>query len=129
MAMEATMDEYMERWGKVTDFTTNDGDCSNCGNCCSNILPMSKREAKKIYRYIKKNHIKPVMHGALVHTKELYDGTCPFRDDAQGKCLIYPVRPWICRIFTCNKFADGERSRTTKKLDIIDMRQTFFGGM
>ena len=129
MAMIATMEEYQEQWGKVTDFTTKDGKCSNCGNCCSNILPMSNKEAKSIYHYVKKHHIKPVMHGALAHADEVYDGTCPFRDDGQEKCLIYPVRPFICRAFTCNKFANSEKCRTTKKLDVVDMRKTFCGGL
>ena len=43
---------------------------------------------------------------ALAHADEVYDGTCPFRDDEQEKCLIYPVRSFICRAFICSKFAN-----------------------
>lgn len=35
-----------------------DGKCSQCGNCCSNLLPMSRKEVDAIHRYIRKNHIK-----------------------------------------------------------------------
>ena len=31
----------------VTDFTV-DGKCTNCGGCCSNIIPMTKDEAEKL---------------------------------------------------------------------------------
>lgn len=41
----------------VWDFTV-DGKCSNCGSCCSNLLPMSAKEIKVIKRYIKKKGIK-----------------------------------------------------------------------
>lgn len=35
-----------------------DGKCSQCGNCCSNLLPMSQKEIDVIRRYIRKKHIK-----------------------------------------------------------------------
>ena len=31
----------------VKNFTVNDK-CSNCGQCCSNLLPMSEKEVKNI---------------------------------------------------------------------------------
>ena len=37
---------------------TDNGKCTGCGNCCSNILPMTDKEIEVIRRYIKKNHIK-----------------------------------------------------------------------
>ena len=30
------------------------------------------------------------------------DMRCPFRDEQNQKCVIYPVRPSICRSFQCN---------------------------
>lgn len=82
---------------RVTDFTQN-GKCSNCGECCSNLLPLSEREIRTIKSYIKRNKIKEQRHNARVGT----DMTCPFRDEANKKCLIYSVRPQICRSFMCN---------------------------
>lgn len=81
----------------VKDYTCN-GKCSNCGQCCSNLLPLSKREVKRIKAYIKKHHIKEQRHNATTGV----DMTCPFRDEANKKCLVYEVRPDICRSFMCN---------------------------
>ena len=41
----------------VFDYTVA-GHCSNCGSCCSNILPISPQEILRIKLYIKKNQIK-----------------------------------------------------------------------
>ena len=81
----------------VKDFTCN-GKCSNCGECCSNLLPLSRKEVKRIKAYIKKHHIKEQRHNGMVGV----DMTCPFRDNANKKCLIYEIRPDICRAFMCN---------------------------
>lgn len=84
----------------VTDFTKN-GKCSNCGGCCSATLPMSKKELKTIKDYVKKNKVKTHTHKNIV-LEDIVDLTCPFRNEEQKKCEIYPVRPWICRKFICN---------------------------
>lgn len=42
----------------VFDFT-KDGGCSNCGNCCSDLLPISNKEIK---RCIHKHKIKESKH-------------------------------------------------------------------
>lgn len=86
----------------VTNFCV-DGKCSGCGQCCSALLPVSRKEIKDIKRYVKKKHIKPALHNALV-VKAL-DLTCPFLDESRSceKCLVYPVRPKICRSFQCNQ--------------------------
>ena len=39
------------------DFTT-DGECIQCGACCSNYLPMTKREVARIHKYIKDNNVR-----------------------------------------------------------------------
>lgn len=54
-----------------------DGKCSQCGNCCSNLLPMSRKEVAAIRRYIRKNHIKECKH-LLPTANRTYDMTCPF---------------------------------------------------
>lgn len=60
----------------ITDFTNN-GKCFNCGNCCSNLLPMSEKEVKVIKAYIKTHNIKEQRHNAMQGA----DMTCPFRDE------------------------------------------------
>ena len=109
----------------VTDFTVN-GKCSNCGQCCSNCLPLSDAEVTRIKAYIKKHKIKEQRHNAMVGV----DMTCPFRDERNRKCLIYEIRPDICRQFMCNHSHDIIMKA---KLDIhkinrvVFMRSEFFG--
>ena len=82
----------------ITNFTCN-GKCSNCGQCCGDILHLSKTEIKRIDEYLKKHKIVATERNILVD----YDNTCPFRDNKNKKCKIYEVRPDICRIFKCDK--------------------------
>lgn len=85
----------------IFDFTEN-GKCSNCGNCCSNILPVSKKEIKSIRKYIEKHDIREQIC-CYPTTQPTIDMLCPFRDEGGKRCLIYPVRPAICRDFQCDK--------------------------
>ena len=117
----------------VLDFTDN-GKCSQCGECCSNLLPMSGKEIKEIHWYIKKHRILELKHGIPNNDKKLIDLTCPFLDENKPaeKCAIYPVRPEICRSFTCCKAERDKqdvrwafRKRSTLKL--VNVREEFFG--
>lgn len=62
------------------------------------VASSNKKELKIIKRYAKRKHIKPVNHENVN-----FDLTCPFRDDEKKVCMIYEVRPFICRTFICNK--------------------------
>lgn len=109
----------------VKDFTV-DGKCSSCGKCCSNMLPMSKDEVIRIKGYIRQKGIKEQRHNTIVGT----DMTCPFRDEANKKCLVYEVRPAICRQFMCNhNIEDIKKWKVDfhKKFDVVFMRNEFFG--
>lgn len=64
--------------------------CMNCGKCCG-IIPASISEINAIRDYIAVNGIEPI--------KRSDKTICPFRDEEHKKCLIYPVRPIICRLF------------------------------
>lgn len=109
----------------VKDYTLN-GKCSNCGQCCSNCLPLSEAEIRRIKAYVKKHKIKEQRHNAMVEV----DMTCPFRDERNRKCLIYEIRPAICRQFMCNYTHEDIMKA---KLDIhkinriVFMRAEFFG--
>lgn len=70
--------------------------CKNCGECCG-IIPATAIEVNTIRKYITENNIKPV--------KRADKTICPFRDDKAKKCLIYEVRPIICRLFGVAKGA------------------------
>lgn len=115
----------------VYDFTDN-GKCIQCGQCCSNLLPMSKQEIDTIRRYIKKHRVKEHKHFFSLINPQI-DMTCPFLDDGKKteKCTIYQVRPQICKSFSCNP---AERSKGDKELfncaghrTVVNVRETFYG--
>lgn len=113
----------------VFDFTDN-GKCTNCGACCSNFLPMSDQEAETIMRYIEKNDIKEVKRLYPFAKTPALDCSCPFRSDSKKKCLIYEVRPAICRDFKCDKpkeKIEADKDMYHGKYSVVDMRETFFG--
>lgn len=83
---------------KTTNYTCK-GNCSGCGNCCGDILHLSKNEIKKIAKYVKQNKIEATSRNILI----AYDNTCPFRDNKDKKCKIYEIRPEICRVYKCDK--------------------------
>ncbi len=89
---------------KIQDFSCN-GQCSKCGECCTNFLPISQNEMADIIEYVINNNIKPQKH-ILVMQNRL---TCPYYDGK--KCVIYEVRPLICKGFYCYKKMDMETAR------------------
>jgi hypothetical protein len=67
--------------------------CKNCGECCG-VIPASTKEIREIAEYLQ-FHPEARKH-AVAHANQI---TCPFRDEQKKKCLVYPVRPIICRMF------------------------------
>lgn len=111
----------------IYDFTV-DGHCSNCGSCCSNFLPVSDVEIKRIRKYIKRHGVKEQIR-VLPTANPTWDMTCPFRSDKEKKCLIYEVRPGICRDFQCDKPKKqiyANRDLYHGKYAVYDMRKEFF---
>ena len=116
---------------QVSDFTNN-GKCSNCGNCCTRILPMSIIDILSIESYVEKNKLKENHHPNyyLLNNKQA-DLTCPFRNWDKGICEIYHLRPEICRRFICNQdpgVIKKNRDSLNGRLPIIDTRERFFNG-
>lgn len=108
---------------------TVDGKCSNCGECCSNLLPISSFEIDRIKRYMKKHNIPEQRKMAPVSGPTL-DLTCPFRSEKERKCLIYEVRPEICRVFKCDQNREEvirNKNILNGKYSIVDMRNVFYG--
>lgn len=83
--------------GHITDNTCN-GRCSQCGECCTIFLPLTKKEVKTIKEYVEKNNIKPKEWRI---TPEGFHERCCFLTEDK-KCSIYEVRPFTCRNFKCN---------------------------
>jgi Fe-S-cluster containining protein len=110
------------------NFTEN-GKCKGCGECCSNILPMTAKEVDRIKAYIKQHGIKPVKR--FVPTPNpIFDMYCPFMEVTGNKrCKIYEVRPKICKDFICDpkqrKFAT-EMNYLNNVVPVM-VRETFFG--
>ena len=114
----------------IYDFTKN-GECIGCGSCCSNFLPLSDKEKVRIRHYIEKNHIKEQRSNFPMPDKAI-KSSCPFRSEVEHKCLIYKIRPEICRDFKCNKYG-ANKGKVSRKLledhyELADMRMTFYGG-
>jgi len=63
--------------------------CVNCGKCCG-LIPATKEEIKEIQKYIGVHHITPNKVNSI---------DCPFRNEKEKRCDIYPVRPLVCRLF------------------------------
>lgn len=70
--------------------------CSKCGECCSCFLPICQEELDIIQEYVIKNNIKPQTQMLVMQNRV----ACPYYDGK--KCLIYQVRPLICKEFYCN---------------------------
>lgn len=110
---------------KVTDFTV-DGRCSSCGKCCSGTLPMSRADVDRIKDFMQKHPLKEQRHNGMQGT----DFSCPFRDETNKKCLIYEVRPAICKQFMCNHTIDDLQAAKAFFHDhykVVFMRSEFFG--
>lgn len=115
----------------VHDYFEN-GECSKCGNCCGRFLPLSTKEINQIKAYIKKHSIKQNFHSINVLNQKVMDYTCPFLNDSKtdDKCEIYPVRPLICKEFTCRSFIEGykpSKEMVSTYRPKVDMVETFFG--
>lgn len=109
---------------RITNFTCH-GECSNCGQCCGDILHLSKQEIHRIDEYLKEHEIEPTSRCVLMD----YDNTCPFRDNTNKKCKIYEVRPDICRVYKCDKSPEEavrNREMTNKGKLPRSMRNLFF---
>lgn len=106
---------------------TCSGNCSGCGECCSDVLPLSEKEINRIREYIQRKHIKAYRNAAAVVTADL---TCPFRDAEARICRIYDVRPEICRAFICNQspeqMAQNKKLFTARRKQVL-MRHEFYG--
>jgi Fe-S-cluster containining protein len=75
-----------------------DGKCSRCGECCGDYLPITGTELETIRRYVWQHKIKPYKNKVV---NLPIDITCPFLN-GKKLCVIYEVRPSICRTFKCD---------------------------
>lgn len=120
MLKKTTLEEILKTvlngTGKITDNSIC-GNCSKCGECCTNLLPISQKELDTIQKYVIENKIRPQTQ-ILVMQNRL---TCPYYNGK--KCLIYEVRPLICKEFFCYKKPSIEMAKKLEKDNyiVIDM--------
>ena len=81
---------------KITDNSIC-GNCSKCGECCTNFLPVTQKEIDEIQKYVIKNNIRPQKQMLIMQNRL----SCPYYDGK--RCLIYKARPLICKEFYCYK--------------------------
>ena len=83
---------------EISDNTINNK-CSKCCGCCAPFIPFTNKEVKLIKQYVKKHKI-PLKNRNM--SSGDFDGTCCFWDNNSKMCLVYEVRPFVCRHFMCN---------------------------
>lgn len=127
--MVGKFEDAMYSMSKTINLTDN-GKCTECGECCSNMLPLTDKEVSEIRQYIQKNHIRERKHLLPVAAAHI-DLTCPFLDSAKQnhKCVIYQVRPMICRLFKCDHDYDREAEEKFHQAyhKVVLMREEFYG--
>lgn len=105
-----------------------DGKCSRCGECCGDYLPLLEHELAIIRKYVEKHKIKPYKNKLMSLPVDI---TCPFLD-GHKRCMIYEIRPSICRTFQCNLSFDEMRKNKVEhhlraKSKAASMREEIFG--
>ena len=128
--MIGNLEEMMNEFKSGVYDLTENGKCTQCGECCSNCLPMTKKEISIIKDYIKVHKVAEQLHTVGLN-EPAFDMTCPFLDITKDKekCTIYKVRPKICRDFSCCKDKRKHLNKTfVNNAILIDVRETFFGG-
>jgi len=83
--------------------------CSNCYICCTSKYSQKVSELELAYLkdFIIKNHLLEVYYKDFIHFLDLRmkkgnkepETVCPFYDISLNKCIVYPARPFSCRIF------------------------------
>lgn len=95
---------------KIEDYSIS-GKCSKCGECCSRLLPVTKSEMKAIIEYTIKNNIE--IQAYMLTAQDNWK--CPFFNG--NKCLIYEVRPLICKEYYCYNYYKSHENIAPKFID------------
>lgn len=76
IAKNKQLSEVLEDMRNGTYDMTDNGVCTQCGACCSNLLPLTDKEIKRIRGYIKKHQIEEYKYMIPV-SNVVIDMTCP----------------------------------------------------
>jgi Fe-S-cluster containining protein len=78
--------------------------CDECGLRCEAGVPMSREEFDAVENYIRRAHNRREIEAVTRQDKsfDLGDGVsvdlCRYRDMNNGRCMVYPARPLMCRL-------------------------------
>ena len=112
----------MKAPGREIDRTKH-GQCIGCGECCADALPLTPFDVRRVAAYVRKHGIRPVSHKVNMKWIPPRDDMCPFFNDSKPmgtRCLVYPVRPIICRHYTCHGYADPRVHHATAQAMMDD---------
>lgn len=103
---------------RPVDFLTARGTHMGCGECCSRMLPVTDGELKVLKDAVRERGV------ALRPERAEVDLTCPLLDDG-GMCMLYDVRPLICRLYDCSEHARGtiRRHPLMGRSEVVDLRE------
>jgi Fe-S-cluster containining protein len=122
--MKYTLDNF----GKdKTQLDYSNPNCVDCNECCMMMVALTRYEFESILYRIR--HDKE-LESKLIHTiieyknKLIYQNTviwnCIF-SDKDKKCMIYDIRPQICKNYHCSKKNDVDVSKYPEHLIIMDI--------
>lgn len=102
--MIKTAKDYIENQLKDEVIDYNNPNCNNCNDCCSLNVMLTKEEYEFYIKHFKKNK-KVLVELAQKHREKgkkvkAINFMCPFTSKGR-KCLIYNIRPQICKDFHC----------------------------
>ena len=108
---------------RVSDLYTARGTHEGCGECCGRFLPLFAHEVIELRHAARKLEIEPEQPGTV-------DMRCPFLDGS-NMCMVYDVRPTICRAYDCSKHAanglwaivEAMRMGMQPGMQVYDMRE------
>ena len=103
--IELTVLNESAAFAETIDQSPCDG-CDACGARCTAGVPMLQAEFEAIRVYLESpagEDARRVEQGEkqvpYPGTEDVFYTTCRFRDVERSRCSIYPVRPFVCRLF------------------------------
>lgn len=97
------------------------GTCNGCANCCMEAVGAFYSEFLRIYQFLKSETLYDSVIDRIEshYTNELIKKDyCPFLNDNK-QCIIYPVRPLVCRLFGHSTKEDHEANYN----QVLEMNQ------
>ena len=96
--------------------------CKECGACCSNFLPLTKKELHELKSWAQEYQYKPEP------LTDYLEVSCPFLNPTTHRCVCYEHRPEVCRKYVCEaQEVPIVFSKKPKKYRVVNLREELFG--